>query len=267
MQAQDGTAMKIVVDWDLCASHGQCEFAAPDVFQINDDGDLQVLDETPGPALRADVEQAIRRCPTRALRIDDDPLGDSEFNVLHSLRVRGFASPQQVAESSGVAVEEVTARLARLTDGGQVRARTGRISGFSLTPTGRIRHEVLRKDSLPATDLAVIEEAYQRFLAPNDALKQATTDWQLDRDGAGADVIDRIQAVNAVTADLLAPVCAVQPRFGAYVRRLSDALQRMQSGDVDALARPMSNSFHDVWMELHEDLLTVLGRKRTDADG
>lgn len=64
--------MKIVVDWDLCESHGQCEFAAPDVFSINDAGELDVADYTPGESERADVEQAVRRCPTRALSIVED---------------------------------------------------------------------------------------------------------------------------------------------------------------------------------------------------
>lgn len=62
--------MKISVDWDLCEGHGQCEFAAPDVFSINDDGELDVVDEGPAEAQRANVEQAVRRCPTRALTID-----------------------------------------------------------------------------------------------------------------------------------------------------------------------------------------------------
>ncbi|MGW9551889.1 ferredoxin [Citricoccus zhacaiensis] len=63
--------MKVVVDWDLCEGHGQCEYAAPDVFTINDDGDLEVLNETPGEDHRKDVEQAVRRCPVRALSIED----------------------------------------------------------------------------------------------------------------------------------------------------------------------------------------------------
>ena len=62
--------MKIVVDWNLCEGHGQCEFAAPDVFSINDDGELDVADETPAEAERPKVEQAVRRCPTRALKLD-----------------------------------------------------------------------------------------------------------------------------------------------------------------------------------------------------
>ncbi|MBC2637614.1 MULTISPECIES: ferredoxin [unclassified Rhodococcus (in: high G+C Gram-positive bacteria)] len=63
--------MKIHVDWDLCEGHGQCEYAAPEVFTINDDGELTVLDETPEEGHRKEVEQAVRRCPVRALEIED----------------------------------------------------------------------------------------------------------------------------------------------------------------------------------------------------
>ncbi len=66
----NGEAMKLVVDWDLCEGHGQCEFAAPDVFSINDNGDLEVLEgPLPGSEL-ASVEQAVRRCPVRALKLE-----------------------------------------------------------------------------------------------------------------------------------------------------------------------------------------------------
>ena len=30
---------------------------------------------------------------------------------------------------------------------------------------------------------------------------------------------------------------------------------------------PLSDSYHDVWMQLHEDLLLTLGRDRSTADG
>lgn len=62
--------MKIIVDRDVCVSHGQCEFAAPEVFTINDDGDLE-LDENPPDSERANVEAAIAACPVRALRSTD----------------------------------------------------------------------------------------------------------------------------------------------------------------------------------------------------
>ena len=64
--------MKLIIDWDKCESHGQCEFAAPDVFSINDDGDLDLLQENPPDSDRSLVEEAARRCPTRAITVEEE---------------------------------------------------------------------------------------------------------------------------------------------------------------------------------------------------
>lgn len=64
--------MKVVVDFDLCQSHALCTQAAPEVFEINDEGLLDVKLERPGEELRAKVEQAARECPTLAISIVDD---------------------------------------------------------------------------------------------------------------------------------------------------------------------------------------------------
>ena len=63
--------MKIKVDFELCQSHGLCTQAAPELFEIRDDGFLYVLDESPPEALRAKVEQAVRECPTSAIDVED----------------------------------------------------------------------------------------------------------------------------------------------------------------------------------------------------
>jgi ferredoxin len=44
---------------------------APDVFHVDDDDVLQVLQETPGEALRSQVEAAVRACPMMALGLED----------------------------------------------------------------------------------------------------------------------------------------------------------------------------------------------------
>ena len=41
----------------------------------------------------------------------------------------------------------------------------------------------------------------------------------------------------------------------------------MRAGDPAGFARPLTNSYHDVWMELHEDLLVSLDLTRSGADG
>ncbi len=62
--------MKIVVDFDVCQSHGLCTEAAPELFEIRDDGFLYILNEEPPEAMRAKVELAMRECPTGAIKVE-----------------------------------------------------------------------------------------------------------------------------------------------------------------------------------------------------
>jgi ferredoxin len=60
--------LHVIVDMDLCDGHGQCEFAAPEVFRLDEDGELQ-YEAHPDVAERGRVEQAIRLCPVQAIRL------------------------------------------------------------------------------------------------------------------------------------------------------------------------------------------------------
>jgi ferredoxin len=62
--------IRVVVDRDLCQNHGQCVFAAPQVFELDDDGELVQLQDEVGEDLRANVEEAADVCPTQAITIE-----------------------------------------------------------------------------------------------------------------------------------------------------------------------------------------------------
>jgi ferredoxin len=64
--------MKIVVDYDECASNAVCMGIAPEVFEVRDDGYLYLLNEHPGEELRDKVRQAANGCPTGAITIVED---------------------------------------------------------------------------------------------------------------------------------------------------------------------------------------------------
>jgi ferredoxin len=64
--------MKVVVDFDECASNAVCMGIAPEVFEVRDDGFLYVLNENPGPELYEQVRQAANGCPTGAITIVED---------------------------------------------------------------------------------------------------------------------------------------------------------------------------------------------------
>jgi ferredoxin len=63
--------MKVVVDMDKCQDHGQCAFAAPEVFLIDPETNkLVVLQEEPDEAFRDQVEEAADVCPVQAITIE-----------------------------------------------------------------------------------------------------------------------------------------------------------------------------------------------------
>ncbi|MBY6348953.1 ferredoxin [Rhodococcoides corynebacterioides] len=60
--------MKIDVDFDRCEGHGLCEDQAPEIFRLDDDGDLHVkMDDIPEDRAAA-ARSAIAACPVAALR-------------------------------------------------------------------------------------------------------------------------------------------------------------------------------------------------------
>lgn len=64
--------MRVVVDFDACESNAICMGIAPEVFEVDDNDMLQILDEHPGEPLRARVEEAVRACPKQAISIEED---------------------------------------------------------------------------------------------------------------------------------------------------------------------------------------------------
>jgi ferredoxin len=62
--------MRVVVNFDVCQSNALCMAAAPEIFEVRDDGFLYVLQETPDEPLRDKVEEAARLCPTQAITIE-----------------------------------------------------------------------------------------------------------------------------------------------------------------------------------------------------
>jgi ferredoxin len=63
--------MRVVVDYDVCASTGSCMQVCPEVFEVRSDGYLYILQEEPGEELRGKVETAAELCPTGAITIEE----------------------------------------------------------------------------------------------------------------------------------------------------------------------------------------------------
>jgi ferredoxin len=63
--------VKVIVNWALCDGNGNCTVEAPEVFALDDNDELEILLESPAPALRPKVLAAVSACPKRAIAIEE----------------------------------------------------------------------------------------------------------------------------------------------------------------------------------------------------
>jgi len=120
---------------------------------------------------------------------------------------------------------------------------------------------------------------YRHFVELNPRALELCTRWQLRTVGGESRPNDHLDLDHdaAVVDDLAGFVADAVPtlhrlgsaldRFGHYPQRLGDAAEQVRNGNTDFVTRPMIDSFHTVWFELHENLLATLGRTRSDELG
>lgn len=200
---------------------------------------------------------------------------DHRTLVLHGVRIKGFASPEVVAEAVGLPEEETAEILAGLVEEGLVTDRYESIPGFSITPEGRRQHALLVAAELEQADARrSLVDAYRRFREHNGELVALSSQWQVqevdgrlvvnDHDDPAYDraIIDRLVVHHKRATPVLADLAHTLDRYGPYQPRLDHAMERVTAGDTDWFTKPMIPSYHTIWFELHEDLLATLGIER-----
>jgi ferredoxin len=61
--------VRIEASPDVCIGAGNCVLAAPDLFDQDDDGIVQVLQAEVPPDQQDEAREAVERCPARALAL------------------------------------------------------------------------------------------------------------------------------------------------------------------------------------------------------
>jgi hypothetical protein len=196
------------------------------------------------------------------------------FRTFHALRLKGFAKTEVIAEVADVGPDEAQQHLIDLQSQELAMFREAR-GMWSLTPAGREAHKVELAADVAATNaVEQLAESYAHFLAINEEFKSLCGDWQL-RDGAPNDhadpaydaaVVQRLVVLNAEAQPVVAHIGSAVPRFAPYANRLEQVCRQVVGGDTKMFTGVMCGSYHDVWMELHEDLILTQGIDRT-AEG
>ena len=198
---------------------------------------------------------------------------DPRLLVLHGLRLKGFAEADHVCALVELDATTVQGELERLQADGLVLYRDGRLTGWALTAAGRAEQEARLKRELDACNARDrIRDAYKRFLDLNNDLLGVCTAWQMkdeatinDHSDASYDreVIAQLVDLHRKVEPILTDLEATFERYRGYRPRLEAALARLDAGENEWFTKPLIDSYHTVWFQLHEDLLNTLGIERS----
>jgi hypothetical protein len=191
----------------------------------------------------------------------------SELAVLQAVRMKGRVSRDDLAATLGGDFVDVVDRLVGsglLLDGPTLR----------LSPEGRGRLEGLLADERSHVDTAAVLAAYGEFRSVNAEFKALVTDWQLkdgqpnthEDTGYDAAVLARLDDVHRRVTRTIATLATPLPRLSRYSVKLQTALDNIHAGETMWLARPLIDSYHTVWFELHEELILAADRTRETDD-
>lgn len=120
-----------------------------------------------------------------------------------------------------------------------------------------------------------VYQLFTSFLPINRKLREVCTDWQRLPDGTPNDhtdatwdagVRDRLEGIHSGIGRILKRLSAVDGSFERYRDQLAEALSRFDGGELSALASPITQSYHNVWMWLHQHLLLMLGISRKEDE-
>lgn len=196
------------------------------------------------------------------------------FRVHHALRIKGFVKVDNLAELAGLPEEEVLSHLQAMQEEGMTNYRESR-GLWQLTPDGREAHSIALEEDVSRPGFREgLSLKYDRFLELNEIFKGLCADWQL-RNGETNDHSDKAHDDSCIKRlgdldDEAQPIChafaEVALRFEGYAARLTGSRRALEAGDQRMLTGVMCGSYHDVWMELHEDLLLTQGIDRV-AEG
>jgi hypothetical protein len=120
-----------------------------------------------------------------------------------------------------------------------------------------------------------LDKLFDAFLPVNRRLRDVCSAWQTRPDGMPNDhsdaayddmVRDRLDEVHSAIGPVLRRMAAIEPRLAGYRPKLQEALDKFDDGESSWLASPLMDSYHTVWMHLHQELILMLGLTRADDE-
>lgn len=217
-----------------------------------------------GWALELGVEPGTAVDETQAQGRDADV---TLLELARTIQLKGLCSPERAAQ----ALATVEERIQKLVEENNEHFRdTPR--GVMLSPDGRSWLDSELERERAAVDVPVLNGTYDSFMELNHSFKELVSNWQMsgadaDDPEAWAQLLAGVGAVDEGIQPLVQQVEQQLPRLGAYGPRFTAARAALEAGDASMLASPMKDSYHTLWFEFHEELISASGRDRATEEG
>lgn len=194
-------------------------------------------------------------------------------DITRALLIKGTVTLAQLSDALLLKPERVEPLVERLVQDGLAESPDGQIR---LSAQGKLAASAAFDADRAAIGEHRAVEVLEAFHSFDARMKEIVTAWQVrdvygeqvlnDHSDAAYDtrLLDELAALHAETADWLSPLSATVPRFVVYRSRLTQAVDLARRGDQRFVASPRVDSYHSVWFELHEDLIRLAGRRRSD---
>ncbi len=198
--------------------------------------------------------------------------------IIHVMGIKGFVTPNDLAPILFATPEAVATEIDALAAEGLANLLGGSaLAGmFQLTDDGKaVAAEGIAADR-ESWGIDNATKALDDLLPLDNRMKAIMTDWQMrEVDGQqvlndhtdedhDAKVLAEFDSLHSDSIAWLRELSAGLGRLASYVARLDRAAAEVAGGDTNYLASPRIDSFHNVWFELHEDLILLAGRTREE---
>lgn len=200
-------------------------------------------------------------------------LDEDAFAVLNAIVLKKSVTADMLEVSTRVAVNTVTKIVCGLVEEGHVVDFNGQVM-----PNESAIDAVRSYNQSHWTDLRgqpEVERWYRRFEHVNDQMLAALDAWQQVRVGGAKirndhtdvtyddRIISRIDGIIAKAEELLSQLGRHVLRFNRYPERLEAAMT--QAGrDRRYISDPRVESVRNIWFEMHEDIMLLLGKQRQE---
>lgn len=233
------------------------------------------------PCVQGDAAASRTGSPPSAVRAfgESTPIDDTggdraiEADALVLLGIARWARNEELSGRLGIDEERLVPILERLRGTGMLEDPGPR--GWRLTDAGAAEAE-LRFDRERARLGLAAGALLDAFDTKNREAKRLFTAWQIrevdgepvpnlhDDSGYDASIMASLHSFHTAVDRWLAQNEPSVPLLARFHQRLDRAIAGLAAGDPRWLLSPRLDSYHAVWFELHECLIRLAGRNRSD---